>query len=201
MSDFFGEGNGVFKPRKNNQESNTAVYTKSQLMTGNRILVAGFRWIVIDINQDQKLAKLLTEDIICERSYHERGSGTCWSLCSLRHWLNGEFFNQYFSTEERSKVQKVQIENYGNEDFGTEGGPDTMDFIFLLSKSECESINRYRKINKYWWLRTPGYFQGQAMHVLTNESHIDRYSYTEVENLCGVRPCMYYHYNNTDQAI
>lgn len=169
------------------------VVTKNKpcISVGDRITLAGIRWIIVNIDVSQKIAMLLSEDIVCTHYYHEKRTGTVWAYCSLRQWLNTEFLNR-FRPEEKNRIIKTRLENQGNEDWDTDGGRDTEDYIFVLSKKECERISeRFRKIDSYWWIRTPGYFQGTATFVLTKDSHIDTYSYYDVDQQCGVRPSLW----------
>ena len=59
-----------------------------------------------------------------------------WAASSLRAWLNGEFL-EGFTSDELSRIQAVRLENPGNEEYGTPGGPDTVDRVFLLSVDEA----------------------------------------------------------------
>jgi len=58
-----------------------------------------------------------------------------WSECSLRGWLNGEFYSG-FSAEEKSRILSTNVVNNVNPWYGTDGGQDTVDHVFLLSIEE-----------------------------------------------------------------
>lgn len=48
-----------------------------------------------------------------------------WEECTLRSWLNDEFYNNHFTNEERSKILLSHLENHDNYRWGTDGGNDT----------------------------------------------------------------------------
>lgn len=70
---------------------------------------------------------------------HEYG-GETWKDSTIRSYLNGEFFNTAFTSEEQAMIPTVTVKNPDNETYGTYGGGDTEDKIFLLSLSE---VKRY----------------------------------------------------------
>ena len=85
-----------------------------------------------------------------EKPYHYEMNAVTWEQCSLRAWLNKEFFQQAFSTAEQSAIQMTLVDNttsQGNSSWGTSGGNNTQDKIFLLS---------YAEATHYFWIRTDG---------------------------------------------
>ncbi|MCR4992339.1 MAG: DUF6273 domain-containing protein, partial [Lachnospiraceae bacterium] len=59
-----------------------------------------------------------------------------WGDCTLRAMLNGEFYETVFSAEEKQLIKETKLLNPGNTDFGSLGGEDTLDRIFILSMEE-----------------------------------------------------------------
>ena len=123
-------------------------------------------WIVLDRQEDRAL--LLSKCALDAKPFHEvEDRNVTWAECTLRAWLNGDFYNSAFSDEERARI--VQVTN------ATANAPDTQDCVFLLSLDE---LNAYfpdeasrtadateyavaqggrvsRETGKtYWWLRT-----------------------------------------------
>ena len=123
-------------------------------------------WLVLD-KKDSK-ALVISKDVLFEKAYDDMGSSVTWETCTLRSYLNNDFYNLVFTEEEKKLIAKSKIENPDNPDYGTEGGNDTEDYIFLLS---IEEANRYfktdkdRDCGKQWWLRTPGCRQDCAAYV------------------------------------
>ncbi len=60
----------------------------------------------------------------------------CWSTSYLREWLNSVFLDNAFSDAEADFITLSKIENIGNDYYGTDGGEDTEDRLFLLSTEE-----------------------------------------------------------------
>jgi hypothetical protein len=140
-----------------------------------------YTWRVLDVQGDKAL--LLTEDVIEKRLYNEQYTDVTWENCTLRHYLNNEFYSK-FSSQEQARILPTINTNANNQWFNTRGGNDTTDKIFLLS---IEEVVRYfgdsgqlknknpnskyyinDKFNKervatcggwawWWWLRSPGY--------------------------------------------
>lgn len=59
-----------------------------------------FEWRILDIQRDRIL--IITESIVEERPDHDVYKATTWADCSLRAYLNHEFFNS-FEMKEREK--------------------------------------------------------------------------------------------------
>ena len=100
-----------------------------------------------------------------------------WAECTLRKWLNGKFYDTAFNEEEKGLIALTKVKNADNPEYGTEGGEDTEDHVFLLSLEEAEryfeddedrrafpteyAIAKHAYVNSglgtvWWWLRSPG---------------------------------------------
>jgi hypothetical protein len=93
-----------------------------------------YKWRVLDI-QDHK-ALIITEYILEHRSYHKAYIPITWAECSLREYLNGEFYDK-FSEKNKARIIPVINKNLDNHWYGTTGGADSEDRIFLLSLEEA----------------------------------------------------------------
>lgn len=91
-------------------------------------------WLVLD-RQDEKLLLLSKDSLDCKK-YNEEGEKVTWETCTLRSWLNGEFYNTAFSQTEQTRIATTTVKNGDNPKTGTEGGNDTEDKVFLLSIEE-----------------------------------------------------------------
>lgn len=106
-----------------------------QTMAGSKDAIA---WHVLSVGNGKAL--LLSEMILDSKPYNTVKKDVVWETCTLRDWLNNEFFNTAFSSDEKSRIKTTRVINDGNPKLlGTDDGMDTDDKIFLLSKSE--SIN------------------------------------------------------------
>ena len=63
-----------------------------------------------------------------------------WAACGMRSWLNGEFLNTAFNDADRELIPEVTVKTENSARYGTEGGADTQDRVFLLSASEAETL-------------------------------------------------------------
>ncbi|MCD7890247.1 MAG: DUF6273 domain-containing protein [Ruminococcus sp.] len=155
---------------------------------GDVIEFGGYSWIVLDKTEDTML--IITEDTIEAKAYNLDYDGVTWEECTLRTYLNGTFYDS-FSEEEQMMIAETKSTNFDNSKYGTDGGNDTTDKIFLLSLDEAEEYmtEDERKAKGLWWLRSPGGTQHRAVGVCTGG---DIYTLGGVVNsLFGVRPALW----------
>ncbi len=127
-------------------------------------------WYVLDKADGE--ATLLAVYLLDRRQYHEAWEDVTWEDCTLRSWLNSEFYNTAFSKQEQAAIVKTNVVNKDNPYWDTEGGNDTADKVWLLSLGEIE---RYFHIdmddyNAYWngtvcWEEYAIYCYGQDNRV------------------------------------
>ncbi len=119
----------------------------------------GYHWRILDIKDNAAL--IITEYIIEQRPYHDVYTDITWADCSLRKYLNSDFYKK-FTTSDQSKIIPVTNKNLDNQWYQTKGGVDTQDYIFLLSLEEvvCQyfgdsSLKLYHpgKKQRYWFER------------------------------------------------
>ena len=130
------------------------------------------KWRVLQSENGE--AFLLSDVILDKQAYNENDEYITWKESSLRAWLNDKFMNRAFSDEEKEKINITEVVNKDNPVFGTKGGKNTSDKIFLLSLAEvsrkkggkkygllddemkaCENSD-FSKTVSWWWLRSPG---------------------------------------------
>jgi hypothetical protein len=99
---------------------------------GDIIPFGEYDWRVLDVREERAL--IITEDIVEQRKYHEEYVDVTWETCDLRKYLNGEFLSKLDS----SRILTTPVKNDGNLWYGTKGGRDTQDKIFLLSLEEVD---------------------------------------------------------------
>ncbi len=110
-------------------------------------------WKVLDV-QDGK-ALLLSKDVILGRPFNGTGDDTNWEYSALRQYLNGTFYREAFTEEERAQIVDAELRNtdenkeylagYWKKD-GTyidfngiadaNNGADTVDRVFVLDLGE-----------------------------------------------------------------
>ena len=93
-------------------------------------------WVVIDIEDDKAL--LITEQIVDCVSYNEVEEKCTWEDCTLREWLNDDFYNDVFTDKEKQMILKTTLDNKDLPKEGYDYGNDTEDYIFILSPRDVE---------------------------------------------------------------
>jgi hypothetical protein len=92
-------------------------------------------WQVLAVEDGRAL--VITQDLIDIRLYNEKPGNIAWESCTLRTWLNADFLNTAFTEDERKAIALTHLENPDNQGYGTDGGADTDDYVFLLSTAEA----------------------------------------------------------------
>lgn len=172
-------------------------------------------WIVLDINNGK--AMLISKDCLDFVRYNATDDDTDWESSYIRSWLNDEFYYKAFSEEERSVIIQSDLDNKSLIS-SVDGGPDTLDKVFLLSASEvnkyfptpedkgCTStpyaislgayVNPDRNNNTWWWLRSLGDFQNIAARI-SSSGYIKTDAYVWENAYNAVRPVIWVETTNS----
>lgn len=124
--------------------------------------------------EDRK-AVLLCENVLLNMPYHAvQHESSDWENCTLRKWLNTDFYEQVFSDSEREYILWKEHPSRNNPKYRTPGGAGTVDYVFLLDVIELNVYGFYgfeqiteiarNNGNISWWLRNPGFSQNFAMN-------------------------------------
>lgn len=95
------------------------------------------KWRVLSVNGND--AFLLADqnlDYLAYDDYDTYRDNITWEICTLRQWLNGEFYQNAFDSSEQSAVRTTNVVNEDNPFFETKGGNHTSDKVYMLSLSE-----------------------------------------------------------------
>ena len=96
-------------------------------------------WIVVDVFDGK--ATLLSKYGLDAKSFHEDGTkGIYWEDCSLRNWLNSEFFEIAFDEKEQEQILTTRLDNHSNATYNVKDGAVTEDKVYLLSIDELYQI-------------------------------------------------------------
>ena len=110
-------------------------------------------WMVIVDKGDQKLA--VSRYCLESMRFHNERGDVVWKDCSLRAWLNGDFFENAFDEREKLLVPLREIDNSeDNGRKGTDSGDNTFDHVFLLSYHECVEALVYTHAETIWDFQT-----------------------------------------------
>ena len=129
---------------------------------------AGTFWRVVDIDEESKTAVVIANKEICYKAYNDRRVDIAWENCTLRKWLNSEYYENTFSNIEKAAIIESDIHTPDNPKYNTKGGNDTKDRIWLLSLDEAGKYFKDdddRETGSWWWLRSPGHNSGNAAFV------------------------------------
>lgn len=178
---------------RDSTEKANSIYVKYQLKTaqiGDYIFFGSYEqdnnasngketieWLVLEVKDNKVL--LISKYALDQQKYNASLTSVTWESCTLRKWLNNDFINAAFSTDEKEMIPTVTVSADENPHYGANSGNITRDKVFLLSITEADkyfSSDRARqcKPTKYasangaaithldydtcsWWLRSLGY--------------------------------------------
>jgi len=175
------------------------------------------KWRILDIKDGK--AFLISELLLDAQPYNKERKEITWENSSIRHWLNNEFINEAFNSQEKSRISLTLLDNCDNPEYGTNAGNDTKDKVFLLSLDDvykylpnenqraikvtkyaikqgawvCDSDNCRKDVfygNGSWWLRSPGYDPRDAAYVISYGIIYDNGISVDY-NGYAVRPALY----------
>ena len=195
------------------------------------------KWRVLSVDGDD--AFLLADQNLDARQYNKLRTDVTWENCTLRSWLNGydassnvektdyssdNFIDTAFTAAEQNAIKQTNVVNEDNPEYGTEGGNDTMDQVYLLSIAEASSASygfnsNYRTESKtristntayivgksgmnsvgvadLWWLRSSGSDSLDASYV--GHSGYGYYYYYVDDNSVAVRPALHLNLSASD---
>lgn len=123
---------GKKEGRKPFDGAQTIVSSKHKV--GDTINFGGYQWRVLEVKTDKIL--VLSEYVLNVSSqYHSSLVQVTWEVSDTRKYLNGDFYNS-FSSSDQLKIVESLISTPNDSWYGTPGGNDTTDKIFLLSREE-----------------------------------------------------------------
>lgn len=178
----------------------------------------GLYWMVLTVEEDRAL--ILSERALEFRMFHPLRDDVTWEQSELRDYLNNEFLYSNFTSAERQLILPAWITNEDNRWFGTSGGNDTLDYLFLLSIEEVTEFfgdsgqlgDRYHQDNfwwgirdqysperitrnpagvmSWWWLRSPGNYNSGAVMV-SPRGNVHVAGYNELRGGAWIRPALW----------
>ena len=171
----------------------------------------------------------LNNDVIINGSKYHKTENNYFKYEPIKwrvlHYENSEAFlladaildsQPYHSENEENKaINTVELINKDNSKYGTQGGKNTSDKLFLLSLSEvdeteeskeygfwdkktrkCKNDN-FSEETYFWWLRSPGNSSHDAAGVYYY-GWVFGYGYDVQEPAGGIRPALYLNLSSSD---
>lgn len=159
------------------------------------------KWFVIEVDKDSGRALLISKDIIGYASY----DGEDWKNSGIRSWLNSDFYDAAFTSEERARVIRYLYSEYRGED-ENDVIYEVADSISLLSRAEYEKYMTFGSAvsSALWSDKLKGEFElsgrgewlmrtvldnGNVMNVTSSGAKNN--NGISVEENCGIRPIMW----------
>ncbi len=184
------------------------------------------KWRVLSVDGDD--AFLLADKSLDCQPYNTTFADVTWETCTMRSWLNGyganqnhdavdyssdSFLDHVFTLSEQSAIKDTKVVNENNPQYGTEGGNDTTDKVYLLSISEvsetkygfasdCDKNDAGRRAkntayakaqgaytisrNGFWWLRSPGFSISSNSSYTASNVYNNGYVTQDGYNVCDL---------------
>jgi hypothetical protein len=146
-----------------------------------------YTWYVTD--KTDGVCTLLCQGPVAKLPYNDTKTDITWENCSLRRWLNEDYYNSKFSDGEKAAIV-TSHNTYVEDDYHYESdcGNDTDDKVYIFSYSEALTVSDdIRDCGIDWWLRTPGKYQHDAQYIgLRSPDTIGNY----VDSHMAVRPAI-----------
>lgn len=161
-------------------------------------------WQVLAKTNNRML--VISRYVLDYKKYHTERTNVTWDTCTLRTWLNKEFFNAAFSNAEQIMIPTVTVPAAKPLMGKRHPGNETEDKVFLLSTEaysefnvnrECkptayalkQGVFTYLGDNGQYWIRNPGEANECNSYFDTKGSYSMRGQL--VTNGSGVRPAMW----------
>ena len=159
----------------------------SESQVGDAVAFGRYTWFVAD--KTDGICTLLCQGPIAEKPYHDTNMEITWENCSLRRWLNEDFYNSSFTDGEKAAIITAHYTfTEADSTYGIDCGNDTDDKVYLFSYSESNTVSDdIRGCGINWWLRSPGEKQDRAVFILGRAANLMG---RDVEYSSGVRPAI-----------
>lgn len=95
--------------------------------------VEPIEWIVVEVRNETVL--LLSKYCLAAKPYNEVRKQAEWADCTLRSWLNQDFYNAAFSSGEKRVITTTLLSGKTDK-YDSAASASTQDHIFLLSRDE-----------------------------------------------------------------
>lgn len=190
------------KPRKtqtqtNNQRTDQSGKVKRDRIARNENIRPGqtismgrfnnkvLKWVILEKENNKIL--VICDDVIEWLPFNNvRNKTVTWKDCTLRIWLNSDFYLTAFSEKEKKAIEYSVVENQAIGDTNR----DTIDCVFLLSYHEMLKYKNIPDVSMDWHLRSLASYGKN--HYITDSLMI----FGDFTESRGVRPAMWLNLNS-----
>lgn len=141
-------------------------------------------WLVLEKNENRIF--VISKQCLDEQPYNTTYCEVTWETCTLRKWLNDNFFNNAFSKEEQRQILTTVVDGTMIS-YGKSEGTDTKDKIFLLDWNYHSLLPN---TGSDWWTIPKGDAKTYAYRFMPNK-FAGYYYPTDVDEVHAVRPVMW----------
>lgn len=171
-------------------------------------------WIVLEKEEDRLL--VISKDVLDATNLDIGDYEETWGSSDLRVWMNGTFYDEAFSDEEKTMIPFTTLIGEENPYLGDDSAENTDDRVFPLSMTEaeeyfasdearrsapseyCAAKPRYSyQYSGCWWLRTPS-TESKAFAAVDGSGAISAVGF-ENNAFMGVRPAMWIYLGSADE--
>lgn len=183
----------ILKYNRNMNEQNYNKVKKT-VVTMGRYKGLLMNWLIICTDRMNGKVLLVSEKTIGLAQYNNKLENITWKDCTLRKWLNEQFFEEAFSKQEKKFIKLTKVVNNSGQNARNKC---TNDFIFCLTIDEVKGYfakDSYRSAlgmdgeKNNWWLRSTAY--GCVAPDVAYDGTIYE-SGCMVTDLCAVRPALW----------
>ena len=159
---------------------------------GSNVKFGKYTWKVL--RREDGILTLIAADISKGHDfflvqYNDEKKDVTWKDCSLRAWLNGEIYENSFSSMERSRILPQTIEETHNTEYGTGYEEKMEDYLTLLSLEETPDYQKsLDALGLDYWLRSPGHSYDTAAFMSAGRHNRMYYGYPVDSEALTVRP-------------
>jgi len=183
---------------------NSDTKSDSAAKAGDIIRLGGHDWRIIDL-QDGKVL-IVSEKILENRAFHSEAvimweGAVTWETSEIRQYLNGSFYDNTFTAEEKERIIESAIDNPAHPSAGIEDAGNTVDKIFLLSLWEATNYfnpDSARSADSLetgapseWWLRTFGINAATKAPICVNDDGLLNVGGKLGSDEIGIRPALW----------
>lgn len=152
-------------------------------------------WIVAEIDGDY--AFLISRYCLDCKPYNAAHETCSWHSCSLRSWLNGSFYRNAFSSDEKRMIVTAYTDAASEDNVFIPSAEEVKTFLFKEQRvgyptnyAENHGAKERKNGACWWWLRDSGQTSIYAQHMDVYGVVYADGQYVNVDHV-GVRPAIW----------